>query len=181
MVDTEMLLTGLQHRGGSPDANRRNLRAQSQDRILGSHKELGLSTRTALNDRYFDGGDARSGAGGARSRSLDNLIENPSGGNNFFGLSESKLNRRYLADNGGVGGDPDQDNLESISQRGGRWEDVGLSVKTPLNDRYFSQPDLGDADATGRRGERSKSQGNLQVIFFRVTSSFLCKGTDALP
>ena len=45
------------------------------------------------------------------------------------------------------------ENLESISQRGGtrgrgdKWrihgeDNLGLSNKTPLNDRYFSQPDL---------------------------------------
>jgi len=106
IVDTEMLLHGHPPRfspnDGSHDGRmgsvlRRNLRAQSHDRMLSSrggthsrinHEELGLSSRSALNDRYFD--DSRSGA---RSKSLDNLID---GQHNFFGLSESKLNKRYL-------------------------------------------------------------------------------------
>ena len=91
------------------------------------------------------------GIRGARSRSLDNLDQHTHVSNsvqNAFGLSESKLNKRYLSGGGGGGGEDGGDNLESISQRGGRWDDVGLSVKTALNDRYFSQPDLPGIDTT---------------------------------
>ena len=55
---------------------------------------------------------------------MDNLA-------NQFGLSGSKLNKRYQQQNGS------QDQEEN-----GKWEDLGLSTKTSLNDRYFSQPDL---------------------------------------
>ena len=82
---------------------------------------------------------------------MDNLDQHTHVSNsvqNAFGLSESKLNKRYLSGGGGGGGEDGGDNLESISQRGGRWDDVGLSVKTPLNDRYFSQPDLPGIDTT---------------------------------
>ena len=81
---------------------------------------------------------------------MDNLDQHTHVSNsvqNAFGLSESKLNKRYLSGGGG-GGEDGGDNLESISQRGGRWDDVGLSVKTPLNDRYFSQPDLPGMNTT---------------------------------
>ena len=63
-----MLLSG-HHPGFSPDARgsqmgsvlRRNLRAQSQDRMLSgpsrgrqmNNEDLGLSSRSALNDRYY--------------------------------------------------------------------------------------------------------------------------------
>ena len=67
------------------------------------------------------------------------------------------------------------ENLESISQRGGtrgrggeKWrsnrdESLGLSNKTALNDRYFSQPDLIGGDlGDGHPGQdRSRSSGNL--------------------
>ena len=73
---------------------------------------------------------------------------------NFLGLSGSRLNRRYR-DNNAENLSPEDLELESISQRGGllggpdggrnktdkMWDQVGLS-KTPLNERYFSQPDL---------------------------------------
>ena len=61
MVDTEMLLSGLQNNRQGSSNPPRNLRAQSQDRILGAGKnDLGLSTRSALNDRYFESGNAGS-------------------------------------------------------------------------------------------------------------------------
>ena len=66
------------------------------------------------------------------------------------------------------------ENLESISQRGGTQggrrsggggdDSFGLSSKTPLNDRYFSQPDLigaDDRDHGDNRNDRSRSSGNL--------------------
>jgi hypothetical protein len=55
-------------------------------------KNFGLSARSALNDRYFAENKSTT-----RSKSLDNLL--PSGGEpeNFFGLSESRLNQRYLS------------------------------------------------------------------------------------
>ena len=103
---SHQLINGHQRRSLSPlgpkadrEAGRRNMRAQSQDRILGSSRrsknreDLGLSTRSALNDRYFD--DGRSGT---RSKSLDNLMDGgapaTTAAANFFGLSESKLNKR---------------------------------------------------------------------------------------
>ena len=56
-----MLLSGLQNNRQGPSNPPRNLRAQSQDRILGAGKnDLGLSTRSALNDRYFESGNAGS-------------------------------------------------------------------------------------------------------------------------
>ena len=66
------------------------------------------------------------------------------------------------------------ENLDSISQRGGtrgrgeKWrsgrdDTLGLSNKTPLNDRYFSQPDLigGDIGEGPTGQDRSRSSGNL--------------------
>jgi myosin-15 len=202
IVDTEMLLSG-HHPVFSPEGResqmgsvlRRNLRAQSHDRILAGssrgraihNEELGLSSRSALNDRYFE--DSRSAA---RSKSLDNLVD---GQGNFFGLSESKLNKRYL--NGGTNGggafmsheEADMnENLDSISQRGGtrgrgeKWrssrdETLGLSNKTPLNDRYFSQPDLigGELEEGPTGQDRSRSSGNLvrgNILYFLKVSHY---------
>ena len=69
--------------------------------------------RSALNERYFE-------EQASRSKSLDNLA-------NQFGLSGSKLNKRYHMEV------PNQEGDEELG---------GLSTKSPLNDRYFSQPDL---------------------------------------
>jgi hypothetical protein len=56
-------------------------------------KNFGLSSRSALNDRYF--ADNKSTT---RSKSLDNLLPvQPNTEENFFGLSESRLNQRYLS------------------------------------------------------------------------------------
>jgi hypothetical protein len=56
-------------------------------------KNFGLSSRSALNDRYF--ADNKSTT---RSKSLDNLLPvQPTTEENFFGLSESRLNQRYLS------------------------------------------------------------------------------------
>jgi hypothetical protein len=57
-------------------------------------KNFGLSARSALNDRYF--ADNKSTT---RSKSLDNLLPGPAAAaeENFFGLSESRLNQRYLS------------------------------------------------------------------------------------
>ena len=56
-----------------------------------NNKDFGLSSKSALNDRYFS--DVKS----TRSKSLDNLLPTPAVEENFFGLSESKLNQRYLS------------------------------------------------------------------------------------
>ena len=123
-------------------------RSKSQDRLLSMPKEdknFGLAN-SALNERYFS--ETKS----TRSKSLDNLLPNE---NNLFGLSESRLNQRYLSQgNQFLGRDGDDDgsiHMESISQRGGKenWDDIGLS-NNPLNDRYFSQPDL-DRVTEGRK------------------------------
>jgi hypothetical protein len=68
-----------------------------QDRLLSmpgeGGKNFGLSSRSALNDRYF--ADNKSTT---RSKSLDNLLPvQPTTEENFFGLSESRLNQRYLS------------------------------------------------------------------------------------
>jgi hypothetical protein len=69
-----------------------------QDRLLTmpgeGGKNFGLSARSALNDRYF--ADNKSTT---RSKSLDNLLPGPAAAaeENFFGLSESRLNQRYLS------------------------------------------------------------------------------------
>jgi hypothetical protein len=56
-------------------------------------KNFGLSSRSALNDRYF--ADNKSTT---RSKSLDNLLPvQPNTEENFFGLSESRLNQRYIS------------------------------------------------------------------------------------
>ena len=59
-------------------ADRRAQRAQSQDRLLtaeaeggnANDRDFGLSSKSALNGRYFEE------KSGAKSRSLDNLLDN---------------------------------------------------------------------------------------------------------
>merc|ERR1719410_2718828 len=133
-------------------------RSKSQDRLLSMPKDdknFGLAN-SALNERYFN--ETKS----TRSKSLDNLLPNE-----MFGLSESRLNQRYLSQGNTLyGRDGDDDgsiHMESISQRGGKqnWDDIGLS-NTPLNDRYFSQPDLDRAhQPRSRRQSEELELGKL--------------------
>ena len=136
-------------------------RSKSQDRLLSMPKDgdknFGLAN-SALNERYFS--ETKS----TRSKSLDNLLPNE---NNLFGLSESRLNQRYLSQgNHFFGRDQDDEgsiHMESISQRGGKenWDDIGLS-NNPLNDRYFSQPDL-DRVNEGRKSAEIEAAGGKIV------------------
>lgn len=76
------------------------MRKQSHEAVLESTAEMGLSRKSALNDRYFESEKQR-------SRSLDNLLApegnevsngvSPSAGSKLadLGLSSSKLNERY--------------------------------------------------------------------------------------
>lgn len=75
------------------------MRKQSHEAVLESSTEMGLSRKSALNDRYFEKEKQR-------SRSLDNLLQaeitnpvgvSPSSVNKLanLGLSSSKLNERY--------------------------------------------------------------------------------------
>ena len=133
-------------------------RSKSQDRLLSmpdNEKNFGLAN-SALNERYFS--ESKS----TRSKSLDNLLPNE-----MFGLSESRLNQRYLSQGpqmfGRDGEDDGSIHMESISQRGGKqnWDDIGLSA-TPLNDRYFSQPDLDRAhQPRSRRQSEELELGKL--------------------
>ena len=108
----------------------------------------------------------------------------------FFGLSSSRLNRRYRDISSGIdnaqyqhataGLSPEDMEMESISQRGGRRrrrrrddfdddeedeeDDLGdVLSKTPINERYFSQPDLqlGKNGLGKKEGAVSRSQGNV--------------------
>ena len=117
IVDTEMLL----REGGDP----RFRRSASPERSY--PKGLDRNQRARSHDRVLhpqeEFGLSRSALNeryfeeqASRSKSLDNLA-------NQFGLSGSKLNKRYQID---------------VPQE----QDLGLSTKSPLNDRYFSQPDL---------------------------------------
>jgi len=110
----------------------RNQRARSHDRAIvatGHSEALGLS-RSVLNERYFEADQTTTspGAAASRSKSLDNLTHP-------FGLSDSKLNQRYQR--------PSQPEALSKDSSSSPWVNaLGLSTKTSLNDRYFSQPDL---------------------------------------
>ena len=142
IVDTEMLLreggdprfrqtrgvsASPEHRRMTPQNTHRNLRARSHDRALkttsSSGEALGLS-RSVLNERYFE--DEPGTKAASRSKSLDNLT-------NPFGLSGSKLNRRYRGP---------EDLKDDETKDESKWTELGLSTKSTLNDRYFSQPDL---------------------------------------
>ena len=157
-IDTK---EGRQYRHSSSPRGtkaKNHTRSKSQDRLLSmpdEEKNFGLAN-SALNERYFN--ETKS----TRSKSLDNLLPNE-----MFGLSESRLNQRYLSQGNTLyGRDGDDDgsiHMESISQRGGKqnWDDIGLS-NTPLNDRYFSQPDLDRAhQPRSRRQSEELELGKL--------------------
>lgn len=66
-------------------------------------------------------------------------------------IDKKKIGTHLAVDNNQYMMSPEDLELESISQRGGlaeKWDDIGLS-KTPLNERYFSQPDLEKAMLNG--------------------------------
>ncbi|XP_016845570.1 unconventional myosin-XV isoform X2 [Nasonia vitripennis] len=83
-----------------PPLSKVPMRKQSHEAVLESTAEMGLSRKSALNDRYFEKEKQR-------SRSLDNLLASegnevsngvsPSAGSKLadLGLSSSKLNERY--------------------------------------------------------------------------------------
>ncbi|XP_066584309.1 unconventional myosin-XV [Prorops nasuta] len=75
-----------------PPVSKTPMRKQSHEPILESSAEMGLSRKSALNDRYFEKEKQR-------SRSLDNLLQSevaPSPNKLAnLGLSSSKLNERY--------------------------------------------------------------------------------------
>ncbi|XP_014277405.1 unconventional myosin-XV isoform X2 [Halyomorpha halys] len=123
--------------------------------------ESGLSRKSALNDRYFD----KPG----RSRSLDNLlspvvINKPSSKLETLGLSHSRLNDRYHSMERIEERDPvnldtmeqidaiedndksEEDNLESVSQRGGdrKYSLTGASSDVLVSDNQleFEFPEL---------------------------------------
>lgn len=144
IVDTEMLLREggdpRFRRSASPDRSYAKLggldrgqRARSHDRALNPPgPDFGLA-KSALNERYFE-------EQASRSKSLDNLFANQ------FGLSGSKLNQRYHH----------QQEPKSPPN------DLGLSTKTSLNDRYFSQPDLLSGRANHLRTVPGSDQLNDQ-------------------
>jgi myosin-15 len=86
-----------------PTFSDHQMRKQSHEAVLESTTEMGLSRKSALNDRYFEKEKQR-------SRSLDNLLQAEIGGEEVdvggaspsatsklavLGLSSSKLNERY--------------------------------------------------------------------------------------
>ncbi|EGI59287.1 Myosin-XV, partial [Acromyrmex echinatior] len=81
-----------QRKNSLPPIKKREMRKQSHDIILETTTEMGLSRKSALNDRYFEKEKQR-------SRSLDNLLQSevvPSPVKLAnLGLSSSKLNERY--------------------------------------------------------------------------------------
>ena len=71
----------------------RGQRTRSQDRLLAADGSDALSKKSALNERYFEDKNDQT-----KSRSLDNLLDgSPNAPGDFFGLSESRLNKRYQA------------------------------------------------------------------------------------
>ncbi|XP_050539166.1 unconventional myosin-XV isoform X10 [Daktulosphaira vitifoliae] len=117
--------------------------------------EIGLSRKSALNDRYFEKS--------SRSRSLDNLISPiPQASTpkklDSLGLSHSKLNERYMSmeriqeaekdsdsddDDDDIVKLVDDDNLESVSQRGDTRHYNGASSDVMSHSQIdFEYPDI---------------------------------------
>ncbi|KAJ8681733.1 hypothetical protein QAD02_017525 [Eretmocerus hayati] len=97
------------------------IRKQSHDPLLESTAEMGLSRKSALNDRYFEKEKQR-------SRSLDNLLQ-----------SEQPLM------NPNLGSAASSAQLLSSSLASSKLADLGLSTSR-LNDRYHSLERIGAAE-----------------------------------
>lgn len=157
------------------------MRKQSHEAVLESSTEMGLSRKSALNDRYFEKEKQR-------SRSLDNLLQpelnvNPAIGNTGqsagnklanLGLSSSKLNERYHS-------------LERIGESNGASNAASSEVQVVPERKYsrmtrtsepnileeedltmdFEYPDIQSVSQTGRSEDDKSSYIRSQTRFIK--------------
>lgn len=146
------------------------MRKQSHEAILETTAEMGLSRKSALNDRYFEKEKQR-------SRSLDNLLQSevvPSPVKLAnLGLSSSKLNERYHSLER-IGETPAVSNVEYMTRteitqerkysRATRTTEPNIEEEDLTID--FEYPDIQSVSQTGR-SEDDKSYIRSQTRFIK--------------
>ena len=146
------------------------MRKQSHDVILETTTEMGLSRKSALNDRYFEKEKQR-------SRSLDNLLQSevvPSPVKLAnLGLSSSKLNERYHSLER-IGETPAVSNVEYMTRTEitpeRKYSRVTRTTEPNIEEEDltidFEYPDIQSVSQTGR-SEDDKSYIRSQTRFIK--------------
>ncbi|XP_018045562.1 PREDICTED: unconventional myosin-XV isoform X2 [Atta colombica] len=163
-----------------PPVTKLPMRKQSHDVILETTTEMGLSRKSALNDRYFEKEKQR-------SRSLDNLLQSevvPSPVKLAnLGLSSSKLNERYHSLER-IGETPAVSNVEYMTRTEitpeRKYSRVTRTTEPNIEEEDltidFEYPDIQSVSQTGR-SEDDKSYIRSQTRF--IKSQY--PGKRALP
>lgn len=153
------------------------MRKQSHEAVLESSTEMGLSRKSALNDRYFEKEKQR-------SRSLDNLLQaevnagvgSPALKLANLGLSSSKLNERYHSLER-IGETPSE---EVVPER--KYSRITRSSEPNILEEEdltidFEYPDIQSVSQTGRSEDDKSSYIRSQTRF--IKSQY--PGKRALP
>ncbi|XP_024893255.1 unconventional myosin-XV isoform X2 [Temnothorax curvispinosus] len=156
------------------------IRKQSHEVILDTTMEMGLSRKSALNDRYFEKEKQR-------SRSLDNLLQSEIISSPVklanLGLSSSKLNERYHSLER-IGETPAVSNVEYMTRtditQERKYSRVTRTTEPNIEEEDltidFEYPDIQSVSQTGR-SEDDKSYIRSQTRF--IKSQY--PGKRALP
>ncbi|XP_077262617.1 unconventional myosin 10A [Temnothorax americanus] len=156
------------------------IRKQSHEVILDTTTEMGLSRKSALNDRYFEKEKQR-------SRSLDNLLQSEIVSSPVklanLGLSSSKLNERYHSLER-IGETPAVSNVEYMTRtditQERKYSRVARTTEPNIEEEDltidFEYPDIQSVSQTGR-SEDDKSYIRSQTRF--IKSQY--PGKRALP
>ncbi|XP_018350693.1 PREDICTED: unconventional myosin-XV isoform X2 [Trachymyrmex septentrionalis] len=163
-----------------PPVTKLPMRKQSHDVILETTTEMGLSRKSALNDRYFEKEKQR-------SRSLDNLLQSEVVSSPVklanLGLSSSKLNERYHSLER-IGETPAVSNVEYMTRTEitpeRKYSRVTRTTEPNIEEEDltidFEYPDIQSVSQTGR-SEDDKSYIRSQTRF--IKSQY--PGKRALP
>ncbi|XP_044008895.1 unconventional myosin-XV [Aphidius gifuensis] len=153
-------------------------RKQSHEPVLETSGEIGLSRKSALNDRYFEKEKQR-------SRSLDNLLQSeiipsPSKLVNL-GLSTSRLNDRYhslerISNPSTVNNSNNNNNSEYMSRseisQERKYSRIGRSTEPNIVEEEdltidFEYPDIQSVSQTGRSEDDKSSYMRSQTRFIK--------------
>lgn len=160
------------------------MRKQSHEAVLESTTEMGLSRKSALNDRYFEKEKQR-------SRSLDNLLQaevaiangvGPSAASKLadLGLSSSKLNERYhslerIGESGGASSVSGTDymsrsEVQVVPER--KYSRITRSSEPNILEEEdltidFEYPDIQSVSQTGRSEDDKSSYIRSQTRFIK--------------
>ena len=148
------------------------MRKQSHEGILESTVEMGLSRKSALNDRYFEKEKQR-------SRSLDNLLQSeivvPPSKLADLGLSSSKLNERYhslerIGETQTITSSDYMSRSEAIQER--KYSRMTRSSEPNILEEEdliidFEYPDMQSVSQTGRSEDDKNSYIRSQTRFIK--------------